>query len=632
MCGFVIVARTALGPPVDVARLAARRDSLAHRGPDDATLEVVDDWVGLGFRRLSIIDVEGARQPLRSEDGQVVCIFNGEIYNFVELRTQLRKLGHTFATAGDGEVIVHGYEEWGTAFFARLEGMFSLALVDRRQRRTVLARDRFGIKPLFYRVDRAGLTAASEIKALLVGTVAPSASALALELGSLRMHVPWPLTAFHGIFRLPPGAVLEFGFAGDQHLSRIAPMVSSQQEAVLPAPGDALRALRTAVQRQMVADVPVGAFLSGGIDSSLIVTLMRSCTSAPLHTFSIRTLDHDESDVAARTARAIGTTHHTITLEEVAFDDLMSLPALFDEPFAETSALGVRALSRFAREHVKVALSGDGGDEVFGGYDSYRWIRATAAAPLLGRRRIGAAAHRLLTTRRWSPLARRLLRGALLLGDTPQAAQRDVMTLAWAADQRARANSEALSLRIESTAVVDASTLSPTRRAMLADRLERLPNAMLTKVDIASMSESLEVRVPMLDDELVRYADQLEIGQLVGLRHGKILLRQTLASLRGSELAWSGKRGFSLPLVRWMQNTKNARLFGELFVGHAATVHNLTGVDVVALWRAFLAGSSRFSAGTAAMQLLWFANVALWAERFGVRSADPTTVESLPIA
>jgi asparagine synthase (glutamine-hydrolysing) len=627
MCGFVVVTRGE-GSLAPVSEVSARRDAVAHRGPDEASTEIFDEWVALGHRRLSIIDVAGAHQPLRSEDGQVVCIFNGELYNFATLRSRLKSLGHTFATAGDGEVIVHGYEQWGDDIFAMLEGMFSVALVDRKQRRLVLARDRFGIKPLFYRHDRDGLVAGSELKAVLPSGT-PRASRLALSLGAVRLHVPWPLTAFADVYRLPPGALLEVVDRGAPKLSRFAPMCELPERSERPSVEETLEQLRAAVARQMVADVPVGAFLSGGIDSTLIVALMRELARGEIHTFSIQTLGEDEAAVAAETARELGVVHHSIPLAEITFDDLAALPSLYDEPFAETSALGVRALSRFAREHVKVALSGDGGDEIFGGYGSYRWIRAAGRLPLRSRR-LGNFAHRLLLRRAWPARARQGLRAAILALDPPASAQRDVSTLSWAADVESRAMSEALSARILAAATTHEAA-TPAAAAMLADRLERLPNAMLTKVDIASMSASLEVRVPLLDDPLVRFADRIAIGELVGTRFGKLLLRKSLARLPGSRLAWAKKRGFTLPLDRWMRSPAVEGRLGELLGDHAGTLQELTGVRVDETWRTFLTGTSRFSASTAAHELLWLANVALWADRFGIRTSVSSPLEDAPV-
>lgn len=624
MCGIVVVASRAQDPGRDSVIATRMRDLLTHRGPDDASIENVDGWITLGHRRLSIIDLEGARQPLRSEDGKVVTIFNGEIYNYKALRKQLVDRGHVFKTAGDGEVIVHGYEEWGIDVFARIEGMFAIVLADRRRNALLLVRDRFGIKPLYYTFDGSTLLAASELKALTGAVSTPRASRVALALGAMRMHVPWPLTAFENFYQLPPGALLEQQRDGKPQLRRILRWSAAPTTANEASPDATREVLRAAVGKQMVADVPVGAFLSGGIDSTIVTSLMREVTGGEIHTFSIKTSVEDESRVAANTSRVLGTTHHTIELDEITFDDLRELTAMFDEPFAETSAIGVRALSRRAREYVKVVLSGDGGDEVFGGYLSYRLIRALSFGPsrLPGSAAVAQSAHALLQRRHWPPLARRVLRSTLLANPDASTAQRDMTTLSWAASDEMRQLSEDLSGEIERAARPHDAADEPVRQAMLADRLERLPNAMLRKVDVASMNASLEVRVPLLDDEVVRHADTLPTKALMNLRFGKILLRRVLEGMPAGEIAWARKRGFSLPLEQWMQNPALARQLDALFHEQAIALTELTGEDVVALWQSFRSGDSRFSQGTAAMQLLWFASVALWADRFGIRSAS----------
>lgn len=613
MCGIIAIAASRGLPKSQV--IERMRDAVAHRGPDDATLERIDNWIALGHRRLSIIDVEGAQQPLRTESGDVVVVFNGEIYNFQELRRRLVALGHTFATHGDGEVIAHGYEQWGDDIFRQLHGMFAVVLVDRARQRFVAARDRFGIKPLFYAPRPDGLAVASELKSLLI--LEPrAASRQALELGALRMHIPWPYTAYDGLFRLPPGTFVEVTQRQSPRITRFASMFDGQ--TTTSSPHEAHERVSNAIARQMVADVPVGAFLSGGVDSSLIVAMMREHTSAPIHTFSIRSAWDDESAVAARTSSTLGTVHHVATLDDMTIEHLAELPRMYDEPFAETSALGVRALSLAAREHVKVALSGDGGDEVFGGYGSYRWIRALARShgPFP---RLGHGAHALLQRRRWPESIRRALRAALLLGDSPETAQRDTTTLAWAASQSHRNASEELSTHIQEAIGIARTPQEFARRAMLADRLERLPNAMLAKVDAASMSASLEVRVPFLDDDLVEYADQLPIDELVGWKWNKHILRRVLAETPAGDVAWAPKRGFSLPLEPWMR--KNGPKLGELFGDCAATIRELTGHDVLATWTAFQEGRTRMSAGTTAMQLLWYATVGFWSAERSIRVA-----------
>src|SRR5215471_3008731 len=449
MCGIAAIVRSkGLYEHERGATLTQMRDALAHRGPDDATLEQVDDWVGLGFRRLSIIDLEGARQPLWNETREIGCIFNGEIYNFQSLRERLIALGHRFSTRGDGEVIVHGYEQWGAEIAAMLEGMFAFILVDRTRDVVIAARDRFGIKPLFWTRLPGAVLLGSELKALLAHPETQRvANRLALELGSLRMHVPWPLTAFEGFFRLPPGALMQISRTGDVSLRRhswIVKATPATSEAKQPLVDRACFKLEEVVRRQMVADVPVGAFLSGGIDSSVVVALMTRIAKEPVHTFSIRTPLHDESEAAAETARRLGTRHHPVEMRELPLEDMLALPSLYDEPFAETSALGVRLLSIAARDHVKVALSGDGGDEIFGAYDEYRWLRHTSKMRLNGSlgRRVHDGARRLLAKQRWPPPVRRGLHALVMISADQRFAHRELTCPQWATESSVGATSD----------------------------------------------------------------------------------------------------------------------------------------------------------------------------------------------
>jgi len=637
MCGIVAIARPGgLHAHERGATLQKMRDAIAHRGPDDASVAVRDGWVGLGHRRLAVIDLTGSRQPLHDERGEIACVFNGEIYNYRALRERLTALGHVFATNGDGEVIVHAYEEWGPDAAASLEGMFAFILVDRARQRVIAARDRFGIKPLFWTRAGGAVLLGSELKALLAHpAVARTANRLALELGTMRLHVPWPLTAFDGIYRVPPGALLEIGRRGTVSLRRHARLAGDPPDAGDPplrrVVDRATVELERAVARQMVADVPVGAFLSGGIDSSLVVTLMTRLTREKIHTFSIRTRRPDESRAAAETARRLGTTHHTVDLAELPFEGLERLPALYDEPFAETSALGVLALSLAARDHVKVALSGDGGDEVFGGYDSYRWIRNASHAPSLPRGlalRVHGHLQRLAASRTWPRRVRHALQALSLAVAEPMSAQRELTT--HATDDPLYLDAEHLNARIDDAAAQSLSQLGPARQAMAADRLARLPDAMLNKVDVASMAASLEVRVPLLDDALVRFADSVQERHLVGMWRGKLLLRRVLSRLLPGPLAWQKKRGFSLPLGDWLRSRRTSRHLTALFGERKELLGRLTGLDVEQAWRRFRTDET--GGGPAADQLLWMATVALWADRFGVADANRPSLDSLPIA
>ncbi|HWE31655.1 MAG TPA: asparagine synthase (glutamine-hydrolyzing), partial [Polyangia bacterium] len=534
---------------------------------------------------------------------------------FQELRQRLLALGHTFRTDGDGEVLVHGYEEWGDDVARHVEGMFAFILVDRRRRRVIVARDRFGIKPLFWSRAAGAFVFASELKGLLVHpAVERVADTTALVLGRVRHHVPWPLTAFHGVFRLPPGALLQIDSAGHR-LVRFASMALPPDEDSRPRRSENIVeeagiALESAVRRQLIADVPVGAFLSGGIDSTLLVTMMTRLAAHPVHTFSIRTSRRDnESNIAAETARRLGTVHHTIDFSDrMTVDAVASLPTLCDEPFAETSILGVQMLSRAARQEVKVALSGDGGDEVFGGYDTYRVVewtsRATAWLPSAATELVRTNAERLLSSAAWPDRLRQLLSLLALAGLDAASAHRRLGSTASADAPVLSEFSRRLSARVDALAAPAGAGESFLRQAMATDRVERLTDAMLPKVDLASMSASLEVRVPMLDDALVRFANRLSDPQLASLRWGKLILRQLLDKLLPDGPAWMGKRGFSLPLDVWMRSPSARAQLEQVFVDAEPLLARLGQPSVLRRWRAFASGQRlQLSAGSAAKEL-----------------------------
>src|SRR5580765_7750148 len=367
MCGICGTAST--GRAIDPERLAAMSATLAHRGPDSDGM-FVDGAVGLAARRLSIIDLDRGDQPIANEDGSIVVVQNGEIYNYEELTHELVRAGHRFRTHGDTEVLVHAYEEWGLRFAERLRGMFAVALWDSRERRLVLARDRYGIKPLYYRANDDGIAFASELRALPRGEIDLDALEAFLAFNS----IPAPLTIFREARKLPPGHLLlwEEGAVRLERFARPDPLPERDDEQA--ALVEELRSrLRDSVRAHLVSDVPVGVLLSGGVDSALLAALAAEESSEPLRTFSIgfeeRTFD--ELADARRVAERYGTRHRELVLRP---DAALLLPALadaFDEPFADSSALPTYLVSGLAAADVKVALSGEGADELFGGYYTY---------------------------------------------------------------------------------------------------------------------------------------------------------------------------------------------------------------------------------------------------------------------
>jgi asparagine synthase (glutamine-hydrolysing) len=550
MCGICGIASSR---GADREALARMSGTLVHRGPDSDGV-FVDGPVGLAARRLAIIDLESGDQPLANEDGTLHVVQNGEIYNYAELRDRLERAGHRFTTHGDTEVLVHAYEEWGLAFAERLRGMFAVALWDAPRRRLVLARDRFGIKPLYYRPDADGLLFASELRALPRGEIDLDALEAFLAFNS----IPAPLTIFREIRKLPPGHLLVWE-GGAPRLERYArpgplPERTDEDEAELV---EELRArLRDSVRAHLVADVPVGVLLSGGVDSGVLAALAAQESSEPVRTFSIgfEEASFDELDGARAVSERYGTVHRELVLRPDAALLLPALAEAFDEPFADSSALPTYLVSQLAAEDVKVALSGEGGDELFGGYYTY-------AADLLALRvgRLASAARPLVellptSTKRVSfdYKAKRFARGAHL----PPLERHHAWKEIFAPELRAE-----LTGRHHPWDPVDVyrARFADTEGADLLARLQDvdfgiyLVDDLLTKTDRASMAHSLEVRVPFMDTAVANFAFSLPRRHKVRGLSKKILLRKAAAPLLPELVTNAKKRGFSIPAAAWLR-------------------------------------------------------------------------------
>jgi len=579
MCGICGAAWTESARAPGDAELAAMVARLEHRGPDDSGTRR-DDHSALGFRRLAIVDLPGGHQPLGNEDGTVWTVFNGEIYNFPALRRRLEARGHRLRSSGDTEVLVHLYEDEGTGMFALLRGMFALAIWDEPRRRLVLGRDRLGQKPLLYRHDPGRIAFASELKALLAlpeSEVPRAVDPLALDQYLTFGYVPHPRTILRGVHKLPP-AHFAVWHEGRLELGRY--WDPDWDVEVDRPPGEDAEQLRAAldeaVREQMVADVPLGAFLSGGVDSTIIVGLMQRASARPVKTFSIGFGDpaFDESRFAALAARALGTDHHAFTVEPRAWETLPALAAQFDEPFADSSALPTWHVARETRKHVTVALTGDAGDELFAGYDRYRavalaaWLdrlpdapRAFLGGPLA---RVLPASVRAKTRLRQ---ARRMLEG---IGQAPEARY-----LRWVQmfdeptraglysddflDHLARAGragpEEADPASVLARAFAAAPGRDPVTRATIVDLLTYLPGDLLVKVDLASMGNSLECRSPFLDHRVVELALAMPARRKLRLRGGrsKVVLKEAFADILPPEIRNRPKMGFGVPLDRWFR-------------------------------------------------------------------------------
>jgi len=567
MCGIAGFYNHRSGAPADRSLVGAMTEAIRHRGPDDDGF-LVDGSLALGMRRLSIIDIAGGHQPMANEDRTVQLVFNGEIYNHRALRADLESRGHRFRTRSDTEVIVHGYEDHGLGVLDRLNGMFGFALWDARARRLVLARDRLGIKPLYWTVTRDGLVFGSELKSLLLHP----AVGRHLDGDALRQYLAWeyipsPRTPFMGVHKLPAATILvvEKGALRTEVYWRLRaqPPIRSEAEA-----GEGLRAhLERAVRLQMEADVPVGAFLSGGLDSSALVATLCAVRGGPVHTFSIGfgEEDYDETPFARQVAAALGTVHREEILRPDCRDLLEEVAAFLDEPFADNSILPTFLVSRLARREVKVALSGDGGDELFAGYEHYKagrlleWygrVPAPVRKAILGL--FGNGVERRPSKRGGARRRLRRLEEALSCpGFLAQArfmvrsagAQRDGL-IAEGAGGSPDGWLEPFAAIVGDSPFGDESL----EHQQYLDLRTFLADDILVKTDRASMATSLEARVPYLDHELVEFAFRIPAGMKLRGLTGKWILRRAFRGRVPAAILRRRKSGFSVPIAAWLRH------------------------------------------------------------------------------
>jgi asparagine synthase (glutamine-hydrolysing) len=526
-------------------------DAIVHRGPDGAG-RFDRPNLALGMRRLAIIDLAGGDQPIFNEDGSIAVVFNGEIYNFRELRTELERCGHRFTTRCDTEVLVHGYEQWGDAVLERLTGMFAIALWDEGRRRLLVARDRFGKKPLYYSRHGGEVVFGSEIKALLAAGVPADIDDAALQQYLALRYVPAPRTLFRSIRQLPPGHKMalcdnEFDV---QRWWRLR--YDSKAVITLAQAADEVEDLmRAAVERRLVSDVPLGCFLSGGLDSSTVLSFMTELLDEPVDTFSIgfeEGWSSDELPAARSTAGAFGARHHETRLGPDDFLRLMPTAVWHrDEPLAEPSEIPLLALSRMAREHVTVILSGEGGDELFGGYPKYRVdaLLDRAGRParaLLGERPLHALAG-------WHRMPRRARMAVTALATAAPAERWP----AWfGADRLAGLSSNGLRPLDSVLAEIDDS-LDPLDRMLALDTESYLVDNLLIRGDKMTMAASLEGRMPLLDHELAEYAARLPAKLKASPRDTKIVIREIARRRLPASLLSRKKVGFAVPVGSWFR-------------------------------------------------------------------------------
>jgi asparagine synthase (glutamine-hydrolysing) len=577
MCGIVGILDLHGPRPIDRDLLSRMNDAQFHRGPDDGGI-FVDPGIGLGFRRLAIIDLSGGAQPLFNEDHSVVIVFNGEIYNFKKLVPVLEARGHVFRTRSDTEVIVHAWEEWGPGCVDRLRGMFAFAIWDRRQQILFLARDRLGEKPLYYTLLADGtLLFGSELKAILLHPgVVRTLDAHAIEDYFAYGYVPDPKTIYSAIHKLPPGHTLTVRRGAAMPAPRSYWDVAFKEQALHDegAVAEELAGrLREAVDMRMVADVPIGAFLSGGVDSSGVVAMMAGLSSEPINTCSIAfgQKDYDESRYAGMVAERYGTRHHVRQVTEDDFDLIDRLSGFYDEPFADSSAMPTYRVCQLARERVTVALSGDGGDEVFAGYRRYRWHHyeemVRRAIPAALRRPLFGFLGAVYPKADWAP--RPMRAKATLLGIARDSVEAYFRSVGLVPDEMRRRLFAPSFLRgLQGYRAIDvldrhmraAPADDHLAQIQYADLKTYLAGDILVKVDRASMANSLEVRVPILDHELIEWAAGLPLSLKLRGRDGKYALKKALEPLVPHELLYRPKMGFSVPLARWFRGPLRQRV------------------------------------------------------------------------
>ncbi len=545
-------------------------DTLAHRGPDGAGVWT-DHGVGLGHRRLSIIDLEGSPQPMHSSDRQAVIVFNGEIYNFRQLRRELEQHGAKFRTSGDTEVILAAWQRWGVDCLERLDGMFAFALYDLEKRQLFIARDRFGVKPLFLsQLSDGSFVFASELKGLLAHPLLrrrlnPQALDAFLTWG----YVPDTHSILNGVEKLPAGhfMLLEQGKPVPQprrwwDISFEERAHGSEEDLS----AELVHLMREAVQSRMVSDVPLGAFLSGGVDSSSVVAMMSEASADPVRTCSIGfdVAAHDETGYAEQVAKAFNTDHEARTVSADDFGAIDRLAGMFDEPFADASALPTWRVCQLAREKVTVALSGDGADESFAGYRRqvfhHNEERLRSAVPQVIREPLFGTLGRLWPKADWAPRPLRAKTTLLALSENGEAGYARGLSVtspeARTSLYSAKLASNIAGFRAEDE-LIRIMRNSPARsgldKAQYADLTFWLPGDILTKVDRTSMAVSLEAREPLLDHRLVEFAARLPEGMRVRGGTGKFLLKKCMERYLSRDILYRPKQGFVTPIAEWLR-------------------------------------------------------------------------------
>lgn len=587
MCGIAGLFDIVGHSEFDQNLLRVMNQTQFHRGPDEGG-DFLEPGVALAHRRLSIIDLSSGQQPMHSADGKVCVVYNGEIYNFRELAAELRQAGYQFRTRCDTEVILYAWQEWGEACVEHFRGMFAFALYDKTRQCLFLARDRLGIKPLFYSlVDDRTLVFGSELKVLkahpgLPRQLEPQAVEDYFALG----YIPEPKTIYRGVYKLRPGHTLLLQRGKPvpaQHEYWDVPFapVGVGSEAALCE--ELFERLREAVQIRLVAEVPLGAFLSGGVDSSAVVAAMAQLQDAPVNTCAIGfdVPQFNETDFARQVAQRYHTNHLERVVASDDFDLLDTLAALYDEPYADSSAIPTYRVCQLARERVTVALSGDGGDENFAGYRRYRWHmneeRLRGSLPLGVRRPVFGALGRLYPKLDWAPRVFRAKTTFESLARNSVEAYLHSVSLT-SEEQRRSMFSPALQRDLQGYRAVEtfeyharrSPTDDPLSLIQYLDMKTYLVGDILTKVDRASMAHALEVRVPLLDHKFVEWVSGLPVNYKLRGQEGKYILKKALQPYLPHDVLYRPKMGFGVPLGKWFRGPLRQRLRESLLEGGLA--------------------------------------------------------------
>ncbi len=577
MCGIVGIFDTRGARPIDPVLLKRMNETQHHRGPDEGDI-YTEPGVGFGHRRLSVIDIASGQQPMFNATGDVGVVFNGEIYNFPELTEELQQLGFVFRTKSDTETIVHAWEAWGEDCVHKLRGMFAICVWDRQQQTMFMARDRLGVKPFYYAILPDGMFIfGSELKSLRAHPGLPHAiDAQAVEDYFAYGYIPEPKTIYKGAKKLSPGFTLTIKIGQpipEPKQFWDAPFKPHEKMTEQDAEGELIVRLREAVKIRLKAEVPLGAFLSGGVDSSAIVAMMAGLMKDPVHTCSIAFNDkaYDESQYAEQVARQYKTDHYTDTVDTDDYALLDTLANLYDEPYADSSAIPTYRVCQLARKRVTVALSGDGGDENLAGYRRYRYAMAEDAVrsrvPDAMRKLVFGPLGKYYPKADWAPrifrakttfesLSRDLVEGYFhgvsLMSD---AMRRQLFSPKFRAELQGYG-----AIEVMRGHAANSPTDDPLSMIQYLDMKTYLPGDILTKVDRASMAHALEVRVPLLDHKLVEWISGLPPDMKLRGSEGKYVFKKALEPYLSEDILYRKKMGFAVPLASWFRGPLKQRV------------------------------------------------------------------------